>query len=155
MGYLESKFEWAWNCGNKNDIDVYYSWGDNGTLTIQRSHLRKIIYSWRFCNSRDGWIEETRTFELTQPTSNPYTFPMKVAFGKNLGVNQANNYWGRKYKVETVLYIFSGLEEIIDEEYPNIITGCFRRSDPNFNPELQSGCNPPDLSCETVSTICD
>ncbi len=68
---------------------------------------------------------------------------------------RADEYWGRKYKVETMLYIFSGCDEISDEEYPNTTTGCFRRGDPNFNPDLQPGCNPPDVQCETGSTYCD
>jgi hypothetical protein len=157
MSYLEGKFQWAWNCGSKNDIDVFYLWGDKGTLTIQRQYLRKIIYRWRFCNQRDGWIEESRTFELPQPTSDPYTFPIEVAFHNHLGVNMADQYWGRKYKVETMLYILSGYDEIIlDEEYPNTTTGRFRRGDPNYNPaEWQKDCNPPDEPGENGSTVCD
>jgi hypothetical protein len=158
MSNLEGKFHWGWNCGTPNDIDVQYYWGEYGTLTIQRHYLRKIIYRWRFCNSRDGWIEESKTFELPQPTSDPYTFPIDVAFGYSLGKwleKGADEYWGRKYKVETMLYILSGRDEILDEEYPNTTTGCFRRADPSFNPNLHSGCNPPDVSCETGSTVCD
>lgn len=84
MNTLIGTFEWAWNCGSKNDIDVSYYWGDNGILTIQRQYLRKIIYKWRFCNTIDGWFEETKIFELPQPTSEPYTFPVNVSFVKKL-----------------------------------------------------------------------
>jgi hypothetical protein len=155
MSYLEGKFEWTWNCPpGKDDIDVFYLWGDKGTLTIQRQYLRKIIYSWRFCNQRDGWIEETRTFELPQPTSDPYTFPIEVAFHNHLGEDMADQYWGRKYKIETFLTIISGLEEeILDEDYYGIAIGCFRRDDSNF--EDRFICEPPEIQCETTITQCD
>lgn len=158
MNNLKGKFHWGWNCGSANDIDVQYYWGDNGTLTIQRHYLRKIIYSWRFCNSRDGWIEETKTFLLPQPTSEPYTFPVNIAFGYTLGKNLeegADEYWGRKYKVEAKLYIFYGKEAISDEEYSNVVTGCFKQGDSNFNTDMQPCCNPPDVQCETGATYCD
>ncbi len=73
---ITTKFSWSWNCGSPNDIDCNIRWGDEGRLTIQRYYLRKIIYKWRFFNSIDGWIEETRTFELEEPVSELYTFPV-------------------------------------------------------------------------------
>lgn len=159
MNNLTGTFHWTWNCPpGPNDIDLEYFWGEKGTLTIQRDYLRRIIFSWPFCNSKDGWIEETKTFDLSQPTSEPYTFPTYIGFVYNLGKHLekgADEYWGRKYKVTTVLHIISGRDEILDEEYPNLITGYFRRVDPYFNPELQPGCIPPDVSGETGITICD
>ncbi len=158
MTNLEGKFHWGWNCGSANDIDVEYFWGDNGRLTIQRNFLRKIIYKWRFCNSRDGWIEEAKTFELPQPTSEQYTFPMNISFYYSLGKyleNGANEYWGKKYKVQATLIIVSGRDDILDEEYTKITTGCFRKYDSNFNPDLQPGCLPPDINCESGISICD
>lgn len=154
MSNFDGKAYWVYNCNEeKNDIDVAAYWGDYGFFTLQRLYLRRIIYRWRFCNSRNGWHEESKTYELPQPTSDPITIP-GISYVKHLGDSMAPEYWGRKYKVETFLTIISGRdEEILDEDYQGSAIGCFRRGDSNF--EDRFICEPPDIQCETTITQCD
>ncbi|MGB9664326.1 MAG: hypothetical protein ACPL25_05325 [Ignavibacteria bacterium] len=156
MENLSGIFKWGWNCGSKNDIDVVYFWGDNGNLTLKREYLGKIVFKWRFCNSIDGWIEDEKVFELSEPSSEPYTFSIPIKFYTVLGKNRdADPYFGKKYKVESSFIIISEKDEIIDEEYSNQITGCFIRRDANFDPAFQPDCIPPDIDCADASTVCD
>lgn len=153
---LFGKLKWGWNCGSKNDIDVLYFWGDKGSLTLQRDYLRKIIFKWRFCNSIDGWIEEERVFELSEPTSESFTFPIPLQFSTIIGKNRnAQDYFGKKYKVQSLLIIISGKDEILDEDYPNRVDGCFIGDDVNFDPDFQPGCIPPEILCLDTSTKCE
>lgn len=155
MENILGKFKWGWNCGSANDIDVGYSW-NNGLLTLERFWLRRIIFKWRFCTALDGWIEESRSFDLPQPTSEPYTFPIYVGFVRTIGKDpqNANQYWGKRYKVEAWLYVITGKDDILDEEYHDLITGCFRRDDEYFDPDLQNGCIPPNPPCEETFGPC-
>lgn len=58
------------------------------------------------------------------------------------------NIGEKKFKVESVLYVVSGKDEILDEEYSQSFSWCFRRRDTYFDPHIYPDCIPPDINCE-------
>jgi len=153
MSNLNSINQWTYNCPpGKNDLDAMATWGNNGTLTLQRPGLRKIRYNMRFCNTVDGWIEKEKTIELPSPTSDPYTLT-GVSLGHSFAKGKANEYFSKRYKFETVLLIYSGQGEVIEvEDHTTETSGCLRRHDPNYANLF--GCTPPDVECEPETETC-
>lgn len=67
---LNSSNTWDWNCGSKNDLDYRIIWGSNGSLTIQRNYLRKIIYALDCWNEINGRVQKSSTIDY--PRLHPF-----------------------------------------------------------------------------------
>lgn len=146
---LTSDNNWAWNCPpGKNDLDYLANWQNrpNGRLEIIRHNLIGIKYSMKCWNEIDGWIEKNGQHLLDSPVES-YTF-YPVSLSKAFALRVAENYWGKKYKIETKLTLMYG--DPPGEIYENVLTktnGCFSKLDPYFI-DVHGGCFPPEIICE-------
>ena len=150
---LNSENTWVWNCplasgGGKNDLDYCVAWGTEPAhnITIRRHNLIGIKYSMKCWNRKDGWVEKSHEQMLPSPVEK-HTFNA-VALTYAFARQDANNYWGVRYKIESKLIIIYGeppseVEEIITTN----TNGCFIKNDPYYF-EFFSGCIPPDIPCE-------
>lgn len=147
---FNSTNKWDYNCSSINDLDYLVRWCDfenNNTLTIKRENMSKIIISIRCWNSKDGWINQSKTKNVQGgATSDPYTFT-QLTFQEAFARHQANpNYWGTRYSMEGKLEIYFNNGESI-ETYITSVSGCFRKYDPYYYMEYPN-CYPADVLCE-------
>ncbi len=145
MPDLNSINQWIWNCG-KNDFDARVIWGNNGTITIQRSQLRGIRYTLRHWNHPDGWREKSNSQMLSLPTSDPHTF-QDVSQVDHFAKRTTQQYWGKPFIIIGILVILWGYPDPEEEMITNV-NGCFTRNDPYYYNEYN--CTPPDVMCEEL-----
>lgn len=132
MENLNSTNTWVYNCGAR-DFDYQATWGNGGTLTIQRNYLRSIRFYVKGYNPIKGWIQSGTTIvNLPTPTSDPYTFHNVASVASFVKGEDPNQYFCQSYKIESTSVIYHG-REIIDEEHFTTVEGYFREDDPNYN----------------------
>jgi hypothetical protein len=151
MSELNSTNQWIYHCGvdpnRPRDLDYRVIWGNNGTLTIQRNYLRKIIYKMQAYNPKEGWVEKSDQRVLASPTSEPVTFE-NVLFLYPFALGETENYWGRPYTIKGLITVVHGPDNlVVDEEVITTVNGCFTMRDPNYF-EYYQGCILPDVGCE-------
>lgn len=144
MSQLNSINTLAWHCPpSKNDLDYRVIWGNNGTITIQRTNLIGIKFYMKAWNTLDGWIEIQSETILENPTSDPKTF---TSVGKfySFALGEGNGrYKGYPYKIEgKIEVIYGNVNSPSIDTVITIVEGCFRDGDPHYEDTLYPGCPP-------------
>lgn len=107
-----------YNCGAE-DFDFFATWG---SLTVQRQFLRYIQITLNLYNQIDGWKNITKTFIPPNATSSlPFSFFAELNYcWCKTNTCDHTNYFGKKYKFNTSMFILSGGVPgipYLDEEY--------------------------------------